>query len=289
LDLAPVVDVTIQGEFSMNLGPAGLNIPPWEFMWGLSVVIYSCLKWMTWHSSNVAAPVWKQLAYLFAWPGMDADAFLGTRRAVAAPSPSEWGFACFKLGGGLSLIGFAISRLHNERELVVGWIGMIGIVFTLHFGLFHVLSCCWRRCGIAATPLMNWPVLSSGVSEFWGRRWNLAFRDLTHKYLFQPLVRRIGPVAALLMGFFVSGVVHDLVISWPAGSGWGWPTGYFLLQGVGILVERSSPGRQMGLGKGWIGRAFCWLIVALPSPCLFHTAFVTGVIVPFLQAIGFSS
>ena len=76
---------------------------------------------------------------------------------------------------------------------VAGWVGMVGIVLTLHFGLFHLLSCAWRSAGVEARPLMNDPLASQSVSEFWGRRWNTAFRDLAHRFLFRPLSARLGP------------------------------------------------------------------------------------------------
>jgi hypothetical protein len=47
---------------------------------------------------------------------------------------------------------------------------MIGIVTTLHFGLFHLIACAWRTAGVDAQSLMNRPLASGSVSEFWGRR-----------------------------------------------------------------------------------------------------------------------
>ncbi len=86
----------------------------------------------------------------------------------------------------------------------VGWLGMLGLIFLLHFGLFHVLSCVWRSAGIQAVPLMNQPNRANSLAEFWGQRWNLAFRDLTHRYLFRPWQRRFGSTAALSISFLVS-------------------------------------------------------------------------------------
>src|SRR2546430_13229225 len=58
------------------------------------------------------------------------------------------------------------------RSLLTGWIGMIGIILTLHFGLFHLLAIGWRAAGLDAEPIMEAPLRSKSVSEFWGRRWN---------------------------------------------------------------------------------------------------------------------
>ncbi len=283
----------------MNLGLWLSTLPAWAFMWGLSLAIYAGLKGLSWSARTVPsldgprdpsrrkAPVWKHLGYLFAWPGMDADTFLGDRRSrVRPPELREWMFAAFKLGFGAVLVWIVVPTMAEFDACVIGWTGMVGIVFLLHFGLFHLLSCGWRYAGVAAVPIMNWPIASQSLTEFWGRRWNLAFRDLTHRFLFQPLIGRIGAMPALLLGFFVSGLVHDLVISWPAGGGWGLPTGYFVLQGMGIVVERSRWGRELGLGRGLVGRLYCVLLIGLPSPLLFHPAFLNRVIVPFLAAIG---
>jgi len=119
-----------------------------------------------------------------------------------------------------------------------------------------------------------------------GQRWNTAFRDLTHRFLFRPLTSRIGPRFGLLAGFLVSGAVHELVISVPARGGFGGPTLYFAIQGAGIVVERSRFGRRIGLGAGWQGRAFMMLVLIVPVFFLFHRPFVIRVIVPFMQAMG---
>jgi alginate O-acetyltransferase complex protein AlgI len=252
-------------------------------MWGLALAIYVGLKGLSWLSVRVEAPAWKHAAYLLGWLGMDAARFLLGHSA--RPLMSEWLFAFFKMWLGIVLIWVAVPLIHGN-DLIVGWVGMIGIALILHFGLFHLLSSWWRRCGIPAVPIMNWPITSTSVAEFWGRRWNLAFRDLTHRFLFVPLVRRVGAVGALLTGFLISGLVHDLVISIPACGGWGGPTCFFALQGLGILSERSKLGRTIGLGKGAVGYVFCIGVILLPSPLLFHRPFVERVILPFLAVLG---
>lgn len=264
-----------------------LMIPPWALMWGLSVAIYAVLKLLSWWNCGVNAPAWKHAAYLFAWPGMDAAAFLRvTAKPVPRVSLAEWCFACGKFVAGLMLLWFAVPEFGRFDTALAGVVGLLGIAFSLHFGLFHVLSCVWRQMNVMAVPIMNRPLSSHSLTEFWGRRWNLAFRDLTHRFLFLPLLARCGAVGALLVGFVVSGLIHDLVISWPAGGGYGLPTIYFALQGFGIVLERSAWGRRLGLRQGLPGRLFCIACIGLTSPLLFHQAFLERVVVPFLLAIG---
>ncbi len=267
--------------------PTIAAFPPWLVMWTIAVVIYSACKIASWIVSRTPAPGWKHAVYLLLWPGMNADEFLKSPTPpVAAPKGTEWLFAAGKLAFGVFLIEAMSPRAAFLGELGQGWIGMIGLVFVLHFGLFHLLSCGFRAAGINAVPIMDWPILSTSVAEFWGRRWNRAFRDLTHRFLFLPYRRTGGPTGALVLGFLVSGLVHEVVITLPAGGGYGGPTGYFVLQAVGLLVERSRFGQSRGLGHGLIGRLFAIVVVALPCPCLFPVPFVTQVIRPFLMALG---
>lgn len=169
---------------------------------------------------------------------------------------------------------------------IVGWLGIVSMILCLHMGLFHVLSCWWRSCGAYANPIMNWPILATGLSEFWGQRWNLAFRDLTHRFVFRPIAKRYGMKTALIVSFVLSGLIHDLAISVPAQGGYGLPTLYFSLQGLGVLFEKSSLGRRLGLGSGVLGRGFAMVCLLVPIQLLFHRSFVVGVFYPFLQSLG---
>ena len=263
--------------------------PPWVVMWALSAAVFAACKWLTWRYTPVSrAPAWRHVAYLVAWPGLDAKAFLDPRPLPRErrPTPGEWAFAGAKLAFGVALVWGIVPLVPADGPLLRGWVGMAGLIFLLHFGSFHLLSCAWRAAGVDAKPLMHWPVLAESASAFWGKRWNTAFRDLTHRFLFRPLAGRLGARAGVAAGFLFSGIVHDLVISLPAGGGYGWPTLYFTLQGLGLLVERSKFGKRLGLGNGWRGRMFTAVVVVGPVYGLFHPPFVREVVLPFLDAIG---
>ena len=131
---------------------------------------------------------------------------------------------------------------------------------------------------------MRSPVKARSLTEFWGGRWNVAFHDLAREWIFTPLLRRVGVGGAAFAVFLVSGLVHDAVISLPARAGFGWPTVYFLIQFVGIRVERSAWGRRHL--RGLAGRVFTAAVTVLPVPLLFHAAFVERVIVPFMRVLG---
>jgi hypothetical protein len=258
--------------------------PRWAFMWLLAFVIFASCKWLTWWSApcNCGVSWTRQLGYLVAWPGLDAAAFL-QRSDFPRPAIGSWLFALGKFTFGAALLLLCVPNLPADQDDLRGWIGMLGILFVLHFGLFHLLSLGWQSTGVNAKPLMNWPILATSVSDFWGTRWNTAFRDLTHRFLFRPLTSRLGAKAALAIGFLVSGLVHDLVISLPAQGGFGGPTIYFLLQAGAVFFERSKLGQRLGLAHGVRGRAFAVLVLAGPIFLLFHPPFVSAVMVPFMN------
>lgn len=271
--------------------------PRWAFMWLLIAAIFLGFKWATWRRTNAAGvPVGRQLSYLLLWLGMDAPAFLGTAQAkvkttLAPPTTGEWLLAAAKLALGIALLWIVAPRIPLEHALLLGWIGLAGIAFVLHFGVLHLLSCFWRTQGVDARPMMEWPIAATSLSDFWGRRWNTAFRDLTHRLFFRPILKRPalkrwGATWAVVAGFVFSGLIHDVAISLPAGGGYGWPTLYFLLQCGALFFERSAAGKRLRLGSGWRGWLYTMLVVLAPAYILFHPPFIHRVVVPFLQAIG---
>jgi hypothetical protein len=268
---------------------SGRLLAPWALMWGLAIAIYGALKWMTWwRGRGIVAPVSlrRSLAYLFLWPGMDAPTFLDVRRTPTPVTRAELLRAVATTVLGLCLLFGAVRMIPSSRPLVAGWIGLFSLIFILHFGSFRLVSIWWRWLGIEAVPVMRAPVAAASLGEFWGARWNTAFHVLARDYMVRPLRRRIGVPTAMLVAFVGSGLVHDLVISVPAGAGYGLPTAYFSLQGLALLLERAPVGRRLGLGRGLRGRLFAIAVTALPAFWLFHPAFVVNVVVPFLRVLG---
>lgn len=258
--------------------------PAWGYMWTLAFSIFFGCKWLTWFAAPERGTVARQLAYLFIWPGLDAPRFLTSTSAVA-PRVSEWLRGSRNIASGTLLLFVAARWMPQSAPYLVGSVGMVGIVLVLHFGALHLVSCAWRAVGLRAEPLMLAPILSTSITEFWGRRWNTAFRDLTHRFLFRPLCRRLSARSAVLVSFLFSGLIHELAISVPAGAGYGGPTLFFVVQGIAILFERSRTGRAL-LSTSARRRLFTWIVLVAPFPVLFHPPFVTTVVVPFLTAIG---
>ena len=216
---------------------------------------------------------------------MDADAFLNTNEAVPTPPLPKWFWAFLETMLGMFLL-WAVARSVPKRDpLIQGWVGMVGIILTLHFGFFQILALVWQWLGVEAEPIMKSPLRATSLAEFWGKRWNLGFRQLAHELIFQPTHRGLGVPLAGFLAFFVSGVIHDLVISVPSRGGYGLPTVYFLIQGAGVVVERSRFGKGLGLTVGVRGWLFMIVCLVAPVFWLFHPWFVMRVVVPFMGAI----
>ena len=263
-------------------------VAPWMFMWLMAGALFFGCKWLTFWRAKQRYKVGavRALGYLFLWAGMDAPRFLDphqprTNRTVELRRST---LAVFKIVFGTALL-FGLARL-APNGLLAGWIGMIGMILILHFGLFDLAAAAWRMIGVDAKPIMNAPMKSHSLNEFWGRRWNGAFNQLVLSIFFRQLVRSVGTIRATLTAFLISGLIHELVISLPAAAGYGLPTAYFLLQGWGVIAQRSVVGNQLALRRGVTGRVFTIAVAAGPAFWLFHPPFVRNVVLPFLKAIG---
>lgn len=264
------------------------RIPAWVFMWTMAFALFAGCKWLTyWEARRSGSrPTFaRSLGYLVAWPGMKANEFLFQQNS-SANVRNEWILASAKTCLGIALTWFVAPKVNSLSPLAAGWVGMMGIVFFLHFGVFHLLSVVWRQFNVNARPIMENPARSCSLAEFWGRRWNTAFHELVCRFTFRPIAKASGPTIATLAAFLISGLVHELVISLPARAGFGLPTLYFIFQALGIIIERSRVGSLIGLGRGLHGWFFTFCITALPAVMLFHPPFVEKVILPMLQAIG---
>ncbi len=265
------------------------RLPAWGFMWALGFAIYAGFKWWTWwraRAERAYTSTGRSLGYLLLWPGMDARAFLDNRQRPPKPRKTEWASAIGKTAFGAFLFWGLARLVPVEHPLLVGWIGLLGLIFLLHFGPFHIAALAWQAAGIDARPIMREPAVATSLSDFWSNRWNLAFRQLAHDLLLRPLRHRLGVVGGALTVFLASGLLHEAVISLPARGGYGLPTAYFLLQALGMFIERSRGGRRLGLGRGFSGWLFTALITAGPAFWVFHPLFVIRVILPFMKAVG---
>jgi alginate O-acetyltransferase complex protein AlgI len=292
---SPVVSLTINhrrpvaGWGAAVLAVAGVawltwEAPGWFSMSALALTEFFLLKLALAPDAVNHVALARRVGFFLLYPGMDTRAFFAPpREGGLSVRWSELAFAAVKLGAGLALASWAVVHVDERHDLLVAWVGMLGIIFSFHFGLFHVVSWAWRRAGVEARPIMRAPILSASVAELWGTRWNLAFADAARRLLLRPLSRRFGAPASGGVVFLVSGLAHETVISVPAHGGWGGPTLYFLIHALAVAAERSPLGRHIGLDRGWTGRVWTLAVAVLPLPLLFHRPFAERVIVPLFR------
>ena len=264
------------------------HLPNWIFMWLFVTAMFAGCKWLTWWRAKALqgqTNLTRTLGYLFLWPGMDAKAFLTGHRADI-PKLGEWLLAAGRLFTGIALLWLAGHATVTTNSIANAWIAMFGLTLILHFGAFHLAALAWQRVGIPAQPLMQSPATATSLADFWGARWNTAFNKLVYDLAFRPLARRTNATWAMLGVFAISGIIHELAISFPACGGYGLPFIYFILQGVGVLIERSKFGQTLGLGRGFRGWLFMVIFTVAPAYWLFHPTFVHNVILPMLKTIG---
>jgi len=262
------------------------TLVPWVFMWLMALAIYAGFKWLTYRdavANRLVVAGGTRTLYLLVWPGMSLKEFAG------APSTKKrtnliplWLAPTARTLVGVGLVWLAVPAISADAWLMRGWVGMIGIIMILHFGMFHLLALELQDCGLNARPNMQAPLLARSLADFWGNRWNTAFNVLADRYGFRPLTPRIGPHAALAAVFLASGLLHEAVITLPARGGYGLPTAYFALQAIGIFLERLPLFRR----RHWLKRLFAWVILIVPLGWLFPPVFVRNVMLPMLHAIG---
>lgn len=263
---------------------------PWARFWTTILGLFYVAKWLTWFRvvrMGMTSTPSRHLGYLLTWPGMNAARFLDQRLTVTRPASTEWLLAVAKLGLGALLIWGLLPRLPDAHPLLRGWIGVTGIGMLIFFGLFHLLSLTWRRLGVDAPPQWRWPILATSASDFWSKRWNLAFHRVSTIFVYRPMARRVGATGAMVAVFLGSGIAHEWVVSYPAGGGYGLPTLYFLLQAGLVAYERTAPGKRLVNAAGGLGgRLHTVLFTGVTAFLLFHPPFLNVVILPGLRALG---
>ncbi|MES2274822.1 MAG: membrane bound O-acyl transferase family-domain-containing protein [Bacteroidota bacterium] len=225
-------------------------------------------------------------AFALGWAGMREQPFetLGGKPLPNAGVMVWFGISRVIAGGLLIALAHIIVSLnlnHTFIYICVSSILLVGLSLILHFGLLSISAGMWRFSGANTYYLFKQPAKATSLTEFWSKRWNLAFTEMTSIAIFRPLRNRIGGGAALMLAFAFSGLLHEIALSVPVNSGYGLPMLYFIIQGILVLLEKvMTRNKIMFLQHKIIGRVwiFFWLIA--PAPLLFHTQFIKEIVWP---------
>ena len=128
----------------------------------IAVCVFLIVKWQALRnrpSSELSLSARSVVAWYILVPTLDASRFLNAKLpADQRPSLKQWRFAVTKtLAGGL-LFSVAAPAFLGKSIWLAGWLGMIGIVLMLHFGMLELIVLFWRSSGRDIRPLMMNPL-----------------------------------------------------------------------------------------------------------------------------------
>lgn len=227
-------------------------------------------------AGHTALPSRAWLTFAALWFGMRPKVFHPDQRSPRSGSREIAASGIMNIVAGTALFACAHWAATRGYEGLVWICGLPALSLWMHFGVFHLSIAYYRARGYDVKPLFRNPLASRSLTEFWGRRWNIAFSEMTALAVHRPLRARIGTESSVATPFLFSGILHELAISAPVRTGWGMPLGYFTLHAAAMNIERriSLEGRKARL---W---TYGWVLV--PLPLLFHSAFRDQVIAPLL-------
>ncbi|MFL5245613.1 MAG: wax synthase family protein [Gemmataceae bacterium] len=228
------------------------------------------------------------LAFAVGWLGMRPAIFARLRRSPLPGAGKLLAAGAVNVLGGICLMVLARwavegGTIHDQipARFLATVPFLVGLSFILHFGLINLSAGFWRLWGVDARPLFKAPLASRSLTEFWGKRWNLAFVEMTAIAIYRPLRSRLGRPLAMFAAFLFSGLLHEMAISVPVKAGFGLPSLYFALHGLLVLVEGRLERSGFSIKRlGWWSRVWTLGWLAIPLPLLFHWPFLRGVVWP---------
>jgi hypothetical protein len=75
-------------------------------------------------------------------------------------------------------------------------------------------------------------------------------------------------------------------LSFMAGSGYGGPLLYFLVQYLGVAIENGRAVQRLIRVRRWVGRAWTIAVVTLPLDLFLRPGLVHGYLVPMMAEAG---
>ena len=111
-------------------------------------------------------------------------------------------------------------------------------------------------------PIFRDPWFSPSLSELWAERWHQFFRHNFISLGGKPMTMLMGRAGGILGIFFVSGLLHYIGL-WGMGNGSDFPrmVGFFMMMGVGIIMEHTWKAFTGQKVRGFLGCVWVWIWV----------------------------
>jgi|TARA_B100000809_G_scaffold102258_1_gene100883 alginate O-acetyltransferase complex protein AlgI len=232
------------------------------------------------------------LVFCVGWLGMRIETFSG----LCKGRRDDW-FVYVKKGSLRLVVGLvflllacAVSRLSTDsmslpiKKITVTLLMFVGFSLAVHFGIINLMAGCWRRAGADCRSMFRAPLASYSLREFWGRRWNIGFSEMTALGVYRPLRAPLGTQGATFIAFVFSGILHELAITVPVMQSFGLPLCYFALHGCAMQAETQWE-RRGGVFRDHPLLARIWTTgwLVLPLPILFPDPFLREVLWPMIE------
>ena len=168
------------------------------------------------------------------------------------------GAALFAAAVGLVhlLSHLAVLRVYFALDHVV----MVAIFAVAIEALSRALHGLERLVGYDTTPIVRSAYRARTVAEFW-RRFNTRVHAWYVFNVFRPLGLRRAPVSGVLLSFFVSAILHELMFGIATSRFTGYQFTFFMLQAPAVLVSHRLETLATCGGRG--GKALAHGITAV--------------------------
>lgn len=226
-------------------------------------------------------------AFCLGWFGMRPIPFEKLPHR-ALPSEAIFRKGVTRIVAGIALLYLSlVVEIHSETENIFlpQLFLLAGLSLILHFGILNLSTVMWRRFGVNVSELFKAPYKSTSLKEFWGKRWNIAFSEMTASIVYRPLKTRVGKEKALITSFLFSGLLHEAAISLPVMAGAGLPMIYFLIQAFAMHLESHTALVQRIIRHKWLAHIWVMGLLIAPLPLLFHHHFINEVLIPLRDLI----
>jgi alginate O-acetyltransferase complex protein AlgI len=183
-------------------------------------------------------------------------------------------------GFGLVYLSWVVEQYPMATMFFIPQLVLLaGVSLILHFGILNLSVAQWRMMGVDVSELFRAPYKAKSLKEFWGKRWNVAFSEMTALIAYRPLKEKIGIQNAVIASFLLSGILHEIAISFPVRSGYGLPMLYFAIHAIAMQIEAKSNFIQKVIRHPVYSHVWVMSLLILPMPLLFHAEFIRNVLI----------